>query len=891
MRFHQRIIILIIAIVLGGGTITSLLVSRLVQHALEEQLSEKGAIIAQALAEQVTPGVIAGEAVVTRETLLGVVSRGIGVDFVYVVGFDSKVFAHSFARKVPDSLVALSPSLIRKGAPLKTRLVSDGKTIQLLGYPLIEGMRGGVYLGLDYAAIEKETTRIISSILGITLGVVLAGTGIAFVLSLRITRPLEQLAEHMRDFGAGAPAVPIDLRSTDRELVDLNSAFKRMTSEREQVEETLSRSKEETRNILESITDAFIAGDSQWHVTYVNARAAQLLGKSREKLLGKFVWGEFPEAVGSTFYLNYQQAMREQVAVDFEEYYAPVDRWFEVHAYPYPEGLSVFFRDITERKRTEQAIDWYTRNLENLLTASRELTTTTEPAALFRKVTAISKDLLQLDFSTIMLLSADNSQLVPVDTIGFAEASIAKLTLQEGHGLATYVVKQRSSDTVVDFASESRFTIPPAIKEHQITSAVCVPMLQEQEVFGVLIGHTQARREFSKDEISLYQSLANQAVVAIKNALNLRALKESEGKYRDLFEHANDAIFIVDAELRYKDVNRKACELLGYSRKELLQMKITDILPPEQLPRSEKEFAKIQQKGEYEKFVGRVRTMDGRLLDVEVSASAIVEGGLVVGSRDILRDITERKRAEREIRRLNEELEQRVRERTEQLEAANRELESFSYSVSHDLRSPLVHVDGFSQILLEDYADRLDRDGVNYLQRIRAGTKRMGQLIDDLLNLSRVSRSELTPQTINLSKMAQVISLELQALQTERPVTFTIAEGVTASGDVRLLRVVLENLLGNAWKYSSKQEQAVIEFGVTELDGDTAYYVRDNGVGFDMAYAGKLFGAFQRLHGVSEFEGTGIGLATVHRIIHRHGGRVWAEGEVGRGATFYFTLG
>ncbi len=890
MRFHQRITILIIAIVLSGGAITSLLVSRLVQRALEEQLNEKGAIIAQAMAEQVTPRVIAGERVVTRETLRGMVSRGIGVDFVYVVGFDGKVFAHTFARKVPDSLVALPPGLIRKGAPLKTRLDFAGKSIQMLGYPLLEGMQAAVYLGLDYAAIEKETRRVISSILGITLGVVLVGTGIAFVLSLRITRPLEQLADHMRDFGAGAPAVPMDLRSTDRELVELTSAFKRMTTEREQVEETLSRSKEETHNIMESITDAFIAGDSQWHVTYVNARAAQLLGKSREKLLGKFVWGEFPEAVGSTFYLNYQLAMREQVAVDFEEYYAPADRWFEVHAYPHPEGLSVFFRDITERKQAEQAIDWYTTNLESLLNASRELTTTTEPAALYRKVTAISKELLQLDFSTIMLISADHSQLVPVDTIGFAEAAIANFTPQEGLGLSTHVIRQRSPDTVTDYATETRFTIPPAIMEHQITSAVCVPMLQEHEVFGVLIGHTLARREFSKDEISLYQNLANQAAVAIRNALNLRALQESEGKYRDLFEHANDAIFIVDGEMHYRDVNRKACELLGYSREELLQMKILDILPPEQLPRSEKEFAKIQQKGEYEKFVGQVRTRDGRLLDVEVSASAIVAGGLVIGSRDIVRDITERKRAENEIRRLNEELEQRVRERTEQLEAANRELESFSYSVSHDLRSPLVHVDGFSQILLEDYADRLDRDGVNYLQRIRAGTKRMGQLIDDLLNLSRVSRSELTPQTINLSKMAKVISLELQALQTERPVTFIIAEGIKANGDARLLRVVLENLFGNAWKYSSKQERAVIEFGVTEVAGETVYYIHDNGVGFDMAYAGKLFGAFQRLHGVSEFEGTGIGLATVQRIVHRHGGRVWAEGEVGRGATFYFTL-
>ncbi len=250
-----------------------------------------------------------------------------------------------------------------------------------------------------------------------------------------------------------------------------------------------------------------------------------------------------------------------------------------------------------------------------------------------------------------------------------------------------------------------------------------------------------------------------------------------------------------------------------------------------------------------------------------------------LANQQLEKEIEERKRVETQVQGMNTEL-----------LAANKELEAFSYSVSHDLRAPLRGIDGFSLALLEDYADKLDADGKDYLQRVRAATQRMGVLIDDLLNLSRVTRSEMKLQRADLSAIVRSIAAELQETQPERQAEFRIEEGLDAFVDSHLIRITLENLLGNAWKFTSKRESSCIEFGRTRCDGRLTYYVRDNGAGFDPAYADRLFGAFQRLHDKNDFPGTGVGLATVQRIIHRHGGRIWAESAIERGATFYFTL-
>jgi PAS domain S-box-containing protein len=377
----------------------------------------------------------------------------------------------------------------------------------------------------------------------------------------------------------------------------------------------------------------------------------------------------------------------------------------------------------------------------------------------------------------------------------------------------------------------------------------------------------------SRDEIGDLARRANEMAASLERRSEERA--KAERKFRTLLESAPDAMVIMGLDGRIVLVNARTERLFGYSRNELLGETV-EILVPDRF-----HDTNVKHRTEYlsepterlglpgKELYGRGKGGGEFPIEITLGPLETEEGPLVSAS---IRDVTDRKRTEDALLR------------------SNRELEAFSYSVAHDLRAPLRGISGFSSALLDDWGDRLDGEAKDYLNRIMAGAVRMGQLIDALLSLSRLSRADVRREAVNLSRLAAEVVKQLRANHPGRVIEFVNDQEVVAEGDAGLLVALLENLIGNAWKFTANQPAATIHFGSEHKDGDVVYYVRDNGAGFEMAYKDKLFAPFQRLHRADQFAGTGIGLATVERIVNRHGGRVWAHSEVGQGATFYFTL-
>lgn len=358
-------------------------------------------------------------------------------------------------------------------------------------------------------------------------------------------------------------------------------------------------------------------------------------------------------------------------------------------------------------------------------------------------------------------------------------------------------------------------------------------------------------------------------------------------------KNSDDAIITIDLKGSVTSWNKGAERIYGYRAAEMFGKPIAILIPAEMQAGERTIYDAVGRGKLIEHYETQRLRKDGTAIDVSLTMSPVRDNsGRIVGASKIARDVTERKRAEDEIRRLNVRLEQRVAERTAELEASNKELEAFSYSVSHDLRAPLRAVDGFSKAVLEDYGPLLPDEGRHYLETIRQGAQKMGALTDDLLTLSRLSRLALSKRDVNTVRLVGESLQDLGFPMKDRHVEVKIAELPPALGDQVLLKQLWLNLLSNALKYTRLRESALIEVGFRrdEQTGETVYFVRDNGTGFDMRYGDKLFGVFQRLHREEDFEGTGVGLAIVQRIVHRHGGRVWAEAAVDQGATFYFTL-
>ncbi|HSL00472.1 MAG TPA: PAS domain S-box protein [Rubrobacteraceae bacterium] len=381
------------------------------------------------------------------------------------------------------------------------------------------------------------------------------------------------------------------------------------------------------------------------------------------------------------------------------------------------------------------------------------------------------------------------------------------------------------------------------------------------------------------------------AVNIFRDITKQRRVEQERAHLAAVVESSDDAIISKTLEGKITSWNRGAESIYGYSAEETVGRHISILVPPER-PNDVPDILEKIRRGEKVEHYETVRmTKYGRRLNVSLTISPLKDSsGNITGASTIARDITARKKAEEEIYTLNEQLEQRVRQRTAQLEEANKELEAFSYSVSHDLRAPLRHIGGFAHMLESTAAPRLDESDRYFLEAILKSTRQAGELIDDLLSFSRMSRTRFQLGNVDLNRLLRETLSDLSFEMEGRDIDWEIGELPEVRGDPSMLKLVWQNLLGNAVKYTSTREQAVIEVGATEGEDEVVFFVRDNGVGFDMQYVDKLFGVFQRLHRADEFSGTGIGLATVRRIVNRHGGRAWAEGRVGEGATFYFTL-
>jgi len=615
---------------------------------------------------------------------------------------------------------------------------------------------------------------------------------------------------------------------------------------------------DELRLITENVPAMIFYGDSGMRCLRANAAYARFMGQPRERITGMHLRDIVGEEVFTQVRPHIERALRGE-QVHYESLRTVADgeaRQLEVDLVPdrTADGVRGWFgmvRDVTEQRRAEAALEAQRKLYEALIAAQSDA----------------GIGLLIIEGERIIF---GNDAIRSIAGFGGANTLAASTPpLQDFFDLIDPAdlervvanLRQRQAGAPFERRFDIDITTPAGLHRSVEISAAVMPSLPLPRTLIVVTDITERKRV-------------------------LEELRRSEEEFATVFRASPVAITLSRlADGRYIDINPAFTEMFGWRREEVLgSTSVETGLWPSAGARLEW-LSAVKQLRRVRNYETGFRTRDGQLKSVLVSTEIIARGQdewLIC----LVHDITERKRAEDEIRRLNAELEDRVRARTTELAEANRDLEAFSYSVSHDLRAPLRSIDGFSHLIAKDYADRLDGSGLDYLDRVRRSAQRMGQLIDDLLELSRVGRQAFRSGPVDLSALAREIVEDLQRNDPQRVIEVCIEDGCGATGDAALLRVLLENLLGNAWKYTGKTVQPRIEFG--RQDG--AFFVGDNGAGFDMQYAGKLFSPFQRMHKPSEFEGTGVGLASVARIVRRHDGRIWAEAAPGAGATFRFTL-
>ena len=599
-----------------------------------------------------------------------------------------------------------------------------------------------------------------------------------------------------------------------------------------------------TAMLLESLSDGFTALDREHRHTYVNAAAAKMLGKTPAQVLGKSLQEVWPHAEDSPLGAACRRAILENIPVQVEvSYPEPLNAWFEVRCYPSEEGLSLFFSDKTERKRAEEE--------SQLL---RSIVESSDDAIISKNLNGIILSWNQgaeriYGYTSQEIVGRHISVLIPPDHSFEAPELIDNL--RRGGRIEHYETERRTKQGRCIFVS---LTLSPI-----------------KNPAGCIIGASVIARDITER----------------KRAETALAL--SEERYRSLTLATSQIVWTMDREGEMLEHLPMWSEFTGQSPAEVRGWGWLNALHPDDRERTAAIWSASLQNRSRFKTEFRLSRRDGQYRYMSVCGVAVLEqDGTTREWVGICADITEHVLAEEEVRKLNESLEKRVVERTAELQAANKELEAFAYSVSHDLRAPLRAIDGFSRILLEEYARELPAEAHRYLEFARNNAIQMGNLIDGLLDFSRLGRQPLRRQTVSPAAVVRRALEDLRVQYEGRQVEIIVGHLPDCEGDPLLLKQLFVNLLSNAFKYTRGRDHARIEIASREPH---AYYVRDNGVGFDMRYQDKLFGVFQRLHNSEEYEGTGVGLAIVQRIVHRHGGRVWAEAVVNQGATFYFTLG
>lgn len=653
-------------------------------------------------------------------------------------------------------------------------------------------------------------------------------------------------------------------------------------TERKHTEELLRISEERFRLIVNTSLDAVIVMDAGGYITEWNAKAEETFGWSEAEVKGRSL-------AETIIPYDAREAHRLGLQHFLETGEGPVlNRRIEVWALrrngeTFPAELTItplqnvetyifsaFLRDITERKKAEQEI--------YKLNAELEIRVIERTAQLQESEEKFSKAFLASP-AAVSIASLPDGRYINVNE---ALAILTGYSKEEllGHTSAELgLVNNEDRNKIMEASSKFGFVrnVEIQIQTKSKQRADVLTSIEQIEIGGrpclLSVNYDITERKRVESEVQRLNDDLKQRQVA---------LSEANALLQTLMDNMPDHIYFKDKVSRFVRNSRSQAIQMGVKDpSEVIGRTDFDFFPKEHAQRSyDQEQELMRSNKPLMDIEERVVWPDGHVTWVSTTKMPLRDTkDNVIGTFGISRDITERKQAEEELQKSHT-----------QLEAANKELEAFSYSVSHDLRAPLRTIDGFSQAVMEDYGEQLPEQGREYLTRVRKAAQHMAQLIDDLLNLSRVARALMKLSTVDLTKLAQDIIEELQRTQPERNVNFTNAPNLKTRGDSNLLRVVLENLLNNAWKFTSKREQAEIEIGSKHENEETIYFVRDNGAGFDMAYTSKLFGAFQRLHAMTDFPGTGVGLATVQRIIHRHGGRIWAEAELDQGATFFFTL-